>query len=79
MTAQARRPLVILLASLLIVAGGACLGAGLKIMLSGDEFPATQLALMAVGGTLALIAGIALLRRAMAGRAAAPVSAQRAP
>ena len=79
MTSQARRPLVILFASLLIVAGGACLGAGLKIMLSGDEFPATQLALMAVGGTLALIAGIALLRRAMAGRAAAPVSAQRAP
>ena len=62
MTSQARRPLVILLASLLIVAGGADLGAGLKIMLSGDEFPATQLALMAVGGTLALSAGIALLR-----------------
>ena len=79
MTSQARRPLVILLASLLIVAGGAYLGAGLRIVLSGDELPATQLALMAVGGAIALIAGIVLLRRAMTDRAAAPVSAQRAP
>jgi len=79
MISQARRPLVILLASLLIMAGGAYLGAGLKIVLSGDEFPATQLALVTVGGTLALIAGIALLRRAMVGRADAPASEQRAP
>ena len=79
MTSQPRRLLVILLASLLIVGGGAYLGAGLKVVLSRDGFPTTQLALMAVGGTLALIAGIALLRRAMAGPAATPVSAQRAP
>ncbi|MBC7671043.1 MAG: hypothetical protein H7247_01370, partial [Polaromonas sp.] len=62
MTPQPRRLLVILLASLLIVGGGAYLGAGLKIVLSRDGFPTTQLVLMAVGGTLALIAGIALLR-----------------
>ena len=79
MSGQARRPLMILLASLFIVAGGAFLGAGLKIKLSGDEFPATQLALVTVGGTLALVAGIALLRRAMVGRAEAPASEQPAP
>ena len=75
MISQPRRLLVILLAALLIVGGGAYLGAGLKVVLSGDEFPTTQLVLMAVGGTLALIAGIALLRRAMAGPSATPVSA----
>ena len=66
MTLRERRLLEILLASLLIVAGGAYLGAALKRVLSGDAFPATELVLMAVGGTLALIAGIALLRRARA-------------
>ena len=65
MTPRARRPLVILLAALLIMAGGAYLGAGLKIVLTGDEFPATQLAFIAIGGIVALIAGIALLRWAM--------------
>ena len=64
MTIRDRRPLEILIASLLIVAGGACLGAVLKIVVSGSALPATQIALMAVGGTLALIAGSALLRRA---------------
>lgn len=64
MTIHERRLLGILVASLLIVAGGMYLGATLKIVLSGDLFPATQLALMGVGGTLALIGGVLLLRRA---------------
>ncbi|CAN5756844.1 hypothetical protein BH11GEM1_BH11GEM1_04850 [soil metagenome] len=69
-----RRLLEILVASLLIVAGGACLGAMFKIVMSGSAFPTTQLALMGVGGTLALIAGVALLRRAMANGVVDPVT-----
>jgi hypothetical protein len=74
MTIRERRLIEILLASLLIVAGGAFLGAVLKIVMSGSAFPATQLALMGVGGTLALIAGIALLRRAIAQGEATPMA-----
>lgn len=62
-----------LVASLLIIAGGACLGAGLKIMLTGEAMFSMQLALMALAAILALIGGIALLRRSMSqDTAAAP-------
>ena len=65
MTSSARRALELLLASLLIVAGGAYLGVVLKLVLTAGDTPATQLALMGAGGTLALVAGVLLLRRAM--------------
>ena len=69
---RARRPLELLLASLLIVSGGAYLGVVLKLVLTGGDLPATQVALMAIGGTLALIAGVLLLRRATRHRDTSP-------
>lgn len=73
MTVPARRPLVMLVGSLLIIAGGVCLGAGLKFVLTGDAIPTMQLVLMAFAAIVALIGGIALLRRAMSqATAAAP-------
>ena len=72
MTSRARRPFVVLLASLVIVAGGAYLGAGLRIVLSGDAYPASQIAIITIGGTLALIAGVLLLRRALSTNTPAP-------
>ena len=65
MSASARRPVETLIACLLILAGGALLGAVLKHALAGDEFPIIQLVLMGMGGALALLAGVVLLRRTM--------------
>ena len=71
---RARRPLELLLASLLIVSGGAYLGVVLKLVLTGGDLPVLQVALMAIGGTLALISGVLLLRRAMQHRDAFPTA-----
>lgn len=67
MSSSARRPVETLIACVLILAGGALLGAVLKLVLAGDEFPMIQLVLMGMGGALALLAGVVLLRRAVQG------------
>lgn len=65
MSTSTRRPVEILIGCILILVGGGFLGAVLKLVLAGDEFPVIQVFLMGIGGALALLAGVGLLGRAM--------------